>query len=304
MSDGLSPNQPASMFRTPAGQARYFAAYDATLALWSVPVESIDVPTRFGRTHVHVCGSADAPPLLLLPGQAISSTMWYPNISALSREFLVYVPDILGDMGKSVSARPFKQPADFAEWLVDLLDELRLATVHVAGLSYGGFIALRLALAAPARVRKLVLMSPASLLTIRFQFFMRMAAVFLPSFVLSPKSKQALLLGVYSPLAAPAIKQVLTKTDFRYSMYLPPVIKDAELQAITTPTLLLLGDREVVYNYKAVLKRAEKYLPTVKTEIIHGAGHALNFDAPERVNASILAFLNEDPRPPVSAPAQ
>jgi len=160
-------NQPASMFRTAAGQARYFAAYDATLALWPVPVISIDAPTRFGRTHVHVCGAPDAPPLLLLPGQAVSSTMWYPNIAALSRDFRVYVPDIVGDMGKSVSTRPMKQPGDFADWLTDLLDELRLENAHVAGLSYGGFIALRLALAAPARVRKLVLMSPVGLLPIR-----------------------------------------------------------------------------------------------------------------------------------------
>ena len=64
---------PASMFRTPESQALYFAAYDATLALWPVPVKSQDVPTRFGSTHVHTCGPEDAPPLLLLPGQAISS---------------------------------------------------------------------------------------------------------------------------------------------------------------------------------------------------------------------------------------
>jgi pimeloyl-ACP methyl ester carboxylesterase len=285
------------MFKTAAGQARYFAAYDATLALWPVLVESSDVPTRFGRTHVHTCGSPDAPPLLLLPGQAISSTMWYPNIAALSRAFRVYALDILGDMGKSVSARPMRQPGDFAAWLTDLLDELRLETAHVAGLSYGGFIALRLALAAPGRVRKLVLMAPASLLPMRPQFFMRMAAVFLPAFVLSLEAKQALLLGVYSRQAAPAIKQMLTSTDFRYTMYLPPVVTDAELRGITTPTLLLLGDREVVYNYMAVLKRARKYLPRVKTEIIHGAGHALNFDDPERVNTSVVAFLSEDARP-------
>ena len=63
------------MFKTPAGQARYFAAYDATLALWSVPVEALDLPTRFGPTHINACGPTDAPPLLLLPGQAISSTI-------------------------------------------------------------------------------------------------------------------------------------------------------------------------------------------------------------------------------------
>src|SRR5512134_816438 len=98
-----------SMFRTPAGQARYFAAYEATLALWPASVESFDVPTHFGSTHVHACGPQGAPPLVLLPGQAISSTMWYPNIGALSQSYRVYAPDIIGDMGKSIRARPFTQ---------------------------------------------------------------------------------------------------------------------------------------------------------------------------------------------------
>ena len=101
------------MFKTPEGQARYFAAYDATLALWPVPVESFDVPTRFGSTHIHVCGPENAPPLVLLPGQAVSSTMWYPNIAALSRAYRVYALDIIGDMGKSVRTRPITSPLDF-----------------------------------------------------------------------------------------------------------------------------------------------------------------------------------------------
>ncbi len=50
-----------SMFKTPEGQARYFAAYDATLALWPVPVTSLEVPTRHGITHVNACGPEDAP---------------------------------------------------------------------------------------------------------------------------------------------------------------------------------------------------------------------------------------------------
>ena len=90
------------MFRTPEGQARYFAAYDATLALWPVPVFAFDLPTRFGSTHVNACGPEDAPPLLLLPGQAVSSTVWHPNVAELSRTWRLYALDIIGDMGKSV----------------------------------------------------------------------------------------------------------------------------------------------------------------------------------------------------------
>lgn len=281
------------MFRTPAGQARYFAAYEATLALWPVPVQSLDVPTRFGSTHVHVCGPPEAPALVLLPGQAISSTMWYPNIGALSQAYRVYTPDIIGDMGKSVKSQPFVKPTDFADWLNDLFDGLQLEQACVAGLSYGGFIALRFALSVPDRVRKLILMSPASLLSIRPQFFFRMAAMALPGFILSAEGKQKALLGTYSANAGPAIKQMMTSTDFRYSMYLPPVHTNDELRQLRMPTLLLLGDQEVIYNYKAALKRAQTLIPGIETCIVPGAGHALNFDQPELVNARILEFLGK-----------
>ena len=281
----------ASMFRTPEGQTRYFAAYDATMALWPVEVQSFDVPTRFGSTHVHACGQEGAPPLVLIPGQAISSTMWYPNIRGLSQNHRVYALDILGDMGKSVQTRKFQQPTDFADWMSEVLDGLHLDRTHVAGLSFGGFIAARLALSIPERVNKLILMAPASLLSLRPAFFLRMFAVFIPG--LSFASRQKLILGADTQNATSAIRQMMTKTDFRYSMYLPPTFKDEQLQQLKTPTLLMMGDQEVIYNYKAAIARAKKLILNIETAIIPGAGHGLNFDQPDVVNQHILAFLKK-----------
>ncbi|KAF5422297.1 MAG: Pimeloyl-ACP methyl ester carboxylesterase, partial [Candidatus Methanocomedens sp.] len=94
----------SSIFKTPEGQAKYLAAYDATLALWSVPYESLDVPTRFGSTHIIISGPKDAPPLVLLHGANDSATVWYPNIADLSRNYRTYALDTIGDVGKSVAS--------------------------------------------------------------------------------------------------------------------------------------------------------------------------------------------------------
>lgn len=281
------------MFKTAEGLARYFAAYDATLALWSVPVESLDLPTRFGMTHINACGSEDAPPLVLVHGAAVSSTMWYPNVAALSRAYRVYAPDIVGEMGKSVRTRPVTKPLDFVDWLSDVFSGLQLEQAHVVGISSGGFLALKLAHAAPERVTKLVLISPASLLSIRPQFYFRIAAAILVPF-LSSESRQKLILGVASPNAAPAIKQAMTPAGFRYKMFFPPVFTDEELRQIKAPTLLLLGAHEVIYNPKIALKRAVNLIPHIEADILPGAGHALNFDQPEMVNTRILEFLKKE----------
>ena len=87
---------------------------------------------------------------------------------------------------------------------------------------------------------------------------------------------------------------MLTSTDFRYSMYLPPVHTDEELRQIQAPTLLLLGDHEVIYNYSAALNRATNLIPHLETAVIPGAGHALSLDQPELVNARILEFLEKE----------
>ncbi|MFZ3170320.1 MAG: hypothetical protein WA130_22125 [Candidatus Methanoperedens sp.] len=64
----------SSIFKTPENEAKYMAAYDAVLALWPVPYESFDVPTRFGKTHVISSGPKEAMPLVLLHATSASAS--------------------------------------------------------------------------------------------------------------------------------------------------------------------------------------------------------------------------------------
>ncbi len=100
----------SSVFRTPEDEAKYMAAYDAVLALWPVPYESFDVPTRFGKTHVIASGPKEAQPLVLLHATSASATMWFSNIADLSRNYRTYALDTIGEPGKSVvSNQPQKR---------------------------------------------------------------------------------------------------------------------------------------------------------------------------------------------------
>jgi pimeloyl-ACP methyl ester carboxylesterase len=87
---------------------------------------------------------------------------------------------------------------------------------------------------------------------------------------------------------------MLTPTDFRYTMVLPRVLTDDELRQVRAPALVLLGEREVVYDPRAAAKRAATLIPNVKVIAIPGAGHAVNMDQPDLVNQHILEYL----RPP------
>ena len=78
------------------------------------------------------------------------------------------------------------------------------------------------------------------------------------------------------------------------NMVFPPVFTDEELQQVKPPTMLLVGDHEVVYNYNALADRAANLIPTIETAVISSAGHALNLDQPDIVNQRILAFLQKE----------
>jgi len=95
----------SSIFKTPEGLASIIWLFMMPfLAFWPVPYESLDVPTRFGSTHIIISRPKDAPPLVLLHGANDSATAWYPNIADLSRNYRTYALDTIGDVGKSVAS--------------------------------------------------------------------------------------------------------------------------------------------------------------------------------------------------------
>src|SRR5688572_21884303 len=162
-----------SPFKTPEGEARFRAAYDAALKLWPAPYEELDIPTRFGATHVVSAGPNGAPALVLLHGYMATSVMWSPNVADFARSHRVYAVDIMGQPSKSIPGEPVRHAADYVAWLTAILDALHLDRACLVGMSYGGWLALTFVLAVPERVSKLVLLSPGGLLPLVRQFRLR-----------------------------------------------------------------------------------------------------------------------------------
>jgi hypothetical protein len=131
---GLDPHP----FKSLAGRAAYFAAYEAALRRWPAAYEARTVTTSFGPSQVLISGPAGAPPLVLLHGMCMSATMWSPNIADWSRERRVYAVDTIGDIGRSVATRPLKTQAEYVAWYREVLEGLAIPSADVLGLSYGG----------------------------------------------------------------------------------------------------------------------------------------------------------------------
>jgi pimeloyl-ACP methyl ester carboxylesterase len=73
----------------------------------------------------------------------------------------------------------------------------------------------------------------------------------------------------------------------------PTVFRRAQLRAIRAPTLLLIGDRETLYEPQAMLQLAQARMPGLQGAIVPDADHIAAMAQPDDVNARIVAFLGQ-----------
>jgi pimeloyl-ACP methyl ester carboxylesterase len=119
--------------------------------------KTIDTP--LGTIHAHVEGSG--PAILLVHGSHPDNSwrVWEHNVGAMAAAgYRAYALDLLG-YGESGGERLDHKHQ--AQALLHLLDAEGLQTATIGGVSWGGMIALELALAAPERVERLILVDAA-----------------------------------------------------------------------------------------------------------------------------------------------
>jgi pimeloyl-ACP methyl ester carboxylesterase len=273
------------VFRNDTAKAQYFALYDARLGQWPVPFEEIDLPTRFGTTHVIASGAPELPPLFLLASLMASATVWRANAATLSRHFRVYAVDVIGEPNKSRPTRRILSRRGYAEWFSDVLDALCIDRASIAGNSYGGFLAMNQASLTPDRVDRIVLLSPAATFAPIWAFY---AHIFRSSFFTWIANGVAI-----DPLDASWGDLVnLARIEGRPVNIVPPrVLRRSELRNIRVPVLLLIGDREVIYEPQPTIARALERMPGLEAAIVAGANHMTALTQPDEVNARVLRFL-------------
>jgi pimeloyl-ACP methyl ester carboxylesterase len=300
--DDRAASRPRSAFKTPEGEAAYLATYDAAMKLWPVAYEPIDVPGRFGTTHLVVTGPQEAPPLVLLHGYMATSTMWSANIADLSKDHRVYAIDVMGQPGKSIPGEPIRNEADYAAWLTGVLDGLRLDRIFLAGMSYGGWLALNYAIATPERVQKLVLLSPGGgFVPMTRQFSLRgLAMMWCPTRVTVNAFMRWLGLTDRRGDTETTLVVDLMYLGLKHFRVPPETLRvmpvlfpEAQLRAMRVPTLLLVGEHEVICDPAAALERARRFFPDVRAELVPLSSHDMTFSQHRIVDARVLDFLKE-----------
>jgi pimeloyl-ACP methyl ester carboxylesterase len=299
------PNQSyPDYYVSSTGYRALMAWYERALGRITVPYESLYLPTRYGSTHVIAAGDRGAYPIFMLHGINTNAAVWRPQINFFSQSYRVYVPDVVGFVGKSA---PIRLPYDdsYGVWAVDVLNALGIEQTHVIGSSAGGHFVLKLAAYAPQRVRAIILMNPCGIAPYRFPFNLSDIPGSVTAFNWLNNNfcaSPALARAMVRRGTAPSLPLDAERVEFSYLVlkyyrrHEPPgLLRDEELRRVITPSLLLLSEYEVFSEPIRVIQRVDSLLPNlIAAEIVANAGHDMNIDQPIVVNNRLIKFFQDE----------
>jgi pimeloyl-ACP methyl ester carboxylesterase len=283
------------VFKSRKAEAEYFKSYDNTLRYWPIPFEEVNVKTTFGIAHVIISGPKTAPTLILLHGLNASSTMWYPNVEAFSKQFRTYAIDFILEPSKSKPLKGNMSKDEIVQWYQEIFDHFKLKNISIVGASKGGWLALQLALRSKSNIDKIVLLSPAQALKaikVKRKVFDNITFALFPKRVRLRNVLETLSTNV-DHLNQAYINQFYIASKharINKSLFQMTPFSDDEFKSLKIPVLILIGDHDIINDEKG-LERAKQTIPNVVADIIPGTGHFLSFDKPTIINKRVVEFL-------------
>jgi pimeloyl-ACP methyl ester carboxylesterase len=230
-------------------------------------------------------GPADAVPIVHVHGFGISGSYMMPTARLLTGHSVNIVPDLPG-YGRSQRRDHTLDIPELGEALIAVLDALSIDRAVLVGNSMGCPILLEVAHAAPERVERLVLVSPAGgvqnqplgravvqLARDATRESPRMARTAVPDYVR------------FGPVNALRLFHQLTRYPSLERLLHTPV-----------PSLAVLGSRDPLlpppYRVLEVARLAPEHVTLV---LIRGAAHAINFSHPGELSNVISSWLDDEP---------
>jgi len=244
--------------------------------------------------------AGNGPSIVFLHGFVGDHREWRAQIDGLAAHHDVVAWDAPG-AGHSDDPPPAFRLADYADSLAAFIGALGLDRPHVAGLSFGGALALELYRRHPAIPRSLILVNayagwrgslPADEVTRRLERSLKLAAGPPEDFV------QAMLPTMFPPGTPPSVTETLAAImsevhphGFR-AMLLSLAEADLRdvLPRVVVPTLVVHGDLDVRAP-RAVAEALHRGISGSELVVIPGSGHVTSMDAGPQLTEIMDRFL-------------
>ena len=263
-------------------------------------------------TEISYVSQGSGAPVVFVHGALVDLSFWEPQRVAFAKQyrFISYSQRYHGAGAWPDEGEQYSVETHIAD-LAGFINALKLGSVHLVGLSYGGTVAALLATKEPQLLRTLTLAEPG--------VFALLAE--------SPEGKVALeewTQGVVPMMTAlkagdnvDATKQLIALVtgdsvenfdklppDLRQGLLdnartLPllfaapqPTITCDALRGIKVPTLVVLGERTPRF-FTATNAAVSKCIAGSKAVTITNASHAMSFDNPMEFNRAVMGFIGQ-----------
>jgi pimeloyl-ACP methyl ester carboxylesterase len=258
---------------------------------------------RLVDTTIHYLDRGHGPAVVvLLHAFPMHAGMWRPQIEVLSRRFRVIAPDVRG-FGASGEPPVVLPISTIAEDVWHLLDTLGISKVVVCGLSLGGYVAFELYRRAPEVFGGLVLADTRATADTpegrEGREAIAQAAHARGMTWVADDSIPKLLRAGHDPAVGAEVRRIILDgtpaavAAVQRGMALR-ADSTATLATIEVPTLVLVGGQDAV-TPPSVVEPMAKAIPGATMQILEGAGHLANLDAPDAFTAAIERFVAAHP---------
>ena len=284
---------------------------ESLVARWAPPPsEFIDLNGQL--LHYRDVGPRDDPlPIVLLHGSSASLHTWEGWARALRGQRRVISLDLpaFGLTGPFTGryAGQTYTGANYARFVLDVLDRLEVARFVVAGNSLGGEVAWRIAAAAPQRVAQLVLVDAAgypleaSQMPLGWQIARLPVVGHIAEYLLP---RPLVVQGLQAVYGDPAkITEVLVDRYYELTLRAgnraalvqraqtwSPAEGVAQVSGVVAPTLVLWGGRDRIIP-PALARRFARDIPGAQVVLFDELGHVPQEEDPARTVAVVKTFL-------------
>ena len=281
------------------------------------PVDEIEAEEiNLHGNRVSFLRAGEGPALLLLHGIAGSFETWAPLMPALTDEFTVIAPDMLGHGGSAKPRGDYSLGA-YAAGARDLLLALGHESATVVGHSLGGGVAMQFSYQFPMHTERLALVDSGGLgeevnIVLRAATLPgselvlplitkawvtdtgRRVAGWLDAVGLQPGADMTEVARGYASLADPEARAAFIHTarsviDHRGQRV---SARDRLYLAESLPTLIVWGERDRIIP-PSHGEEAARLMPGSRYELFEGAGHFPHLEEPIRFARLLARFVND-----------
>ena len=241
------------------------------------------------RTYYEARGAGD--PVVMLHGGFATIETWEAQAAALAERYRVFLPERRGHGRTPDVDGPLTYELMAADTAA-FIEALGIGPAHLVGWSDGASVGLYVALRRPELVRKVICMSAGAW----FDGYTPAAKAFAQDLKLEYMPET--MVQAYRDLSPDGPDHLPVFFEKLAAMWaVEPQMTPADLQRISAPTLVMLGDDDVVTVEHAATMAAT--LPDAQLAVVPGTDHGLMFEKPDLVNRLFLDFLADEQPPKI-----